>query len=46
MLGFRVLMYGGGGICAIVYLANLKQVRALTESAEDEGSTVIEPEPA
>jgi uncharacterized protein (TIRG00374 family) len=34
-LGFRVLMYGAGLICAIVYLANLKQVRALTESARE-----------
>src|SRR5439155_16451566 len=34
MLGFRVLMYGGGLICALVYLANLRQARGLTETAE------------
>ena len=30
MMGFRVLMYGGGVVCAGVYLANLRQVRGLT----------------
>jgi uncharacterized membrane protein YbhN (UPF0104 family) len=34
MMGFRVLMYGGGIVCASVYLANLRQVRGLTEAAE------------
>jgi hypothetical protein len=34
MMGFRVLMYGGGVICALVYLANIQQVRGLTEAAE------------
>ncbi len=34
MMGFRVLMYGGGIICALVYLARLRQVRGLTETAE------------
>jgi uncharacterized protein (TIRG00374 family) len=34
MMGFRVLMYGGGLICALVYLFNLKQVRGLTDAAE------------
>jgi glycosyltransferase 2 family protein len=33
-MGFRVLMYGGGIVCASVYLANLRQVRGLTEAAE------------
>jgi hypothetical protein len=33
MMGFRVLMYGGGLIGAIVYLTHLGQVRALTETA-------------
>jgi hypothetical protein len=34
MMGFRVLMYGGGIVCAGVYLANLRQVRGLTDTAE------------
>jgi glycosyltransferase 2 family protein len=34
MMGFRVLMYGGGILCAGVYLANLRQVRGLTDTAE------------
>jgi len=48
MMGFRVLMYGGGLVCAGVYLANLHQVRGLTADAEhleeeiDEG-TLDEP---
>ena len=35
MMGFRVLMYTGGLVSVCVYLANIKQVRALTESTED-----------
>ncbi len=35
MLGFRVLMYGGGLVASGVYLANLRQVRGLTETAEE-----------
>jgi glycosyltransferase 2 family protein len=31
MMGYRVLMYGGGVLSAIVYLANLRQVRTLVE---------------
>jgi uncharacterized protein (TIRG00374 family) len=34
MMGFRVLMYAFGLVGACVYLANLKQVRGLTEAAE------------
>jgi uncharacterized protein (TIRG00374 family) len=34
MMGFRVLMYGGGVVSAAVYLANLRQVRGLTAAAE------------
>jgi uncharacterized protein (TIRG00374 family) len=34
MMGFRVLMYGGGLVCAGVYLARIRQVRALTAEAE------------
>jgi uncharacterized protein (TIRG00374 family) len=33
MMGFRVLMYGGGLVSALVYLTHLGQVRALTETA-------------
>ena len=35
MMGFRVLMYAGGLVSAGVYLANLRQVRALTETAHE-----------
>ena len=34
MMGFRVLMYGAGLICACVYLAKLKEVRELTSAAK------------
>jgi len=34
MMGFRVLMYGGGLVSLSVYLANLRQVRSLTASAD------------
>ena len=34
MMGFRVLMYAGGVLSAIVYLANIRQVRALHEIAD------------
>ncbi len=33
MMGFRVLMYAGGLVAAGVYLANIRQVRSLTETA-------------
>jgi uncharacterized membrane protein YbhN (UPF0104 family) len=35
MMGFRVLNYGCGLIAAGVYLANLREVRALTKAATD-----------
>lgn len=35
MMGFRVLMYAGGLVSVAVYLANLRQVRSLTETAEE-----------
>ncbi len=34
MMGFRVLMYGGGLVSFLFYLANIRQVRALTDTAE------------
>jgi glycosyltransferase 2 family protein len=39
MMGFRVVMYGVGLVCACVYLAKLKEVRQLTSAAhqQDEG---------
>jgi uncharacterized protein (TIRG00374 family) len=42
MMGFRVLMYGGGIVCAAVYLANLRQVRGLTAAAEELGEEIVE----
>lgn len=33
MLGFRVLMYAGAFVSGCVYLANLRQVRSLTDTA-------------
>jgi uncharacterized protein (TIRG00374 family) len=35
MMGFRVLMYGGGIVCAAVYFLKLRQVRDLTAAAEE-----------
>ncbi len=35
MMGYRVLMYVGGLLCALVYLANAAQVRALRHDAEE-----------
>jgi hypothetical protein len=35
MMGFRLLMYSGGLVSAAVYLANIRQVRGLTEIAEE-----------
>ncbi len=50
MMGFRVLMYAGGLVAAGVYLANLRQVRSLTETAEELEDELVEnelgPEPA
>ncbi len=34
MMGFRVLMYGGGLISLLVYLANLSQVRSLSRNLD------------
>src|SRR5262249_10491382 len=44
MMAFRVLMYAGGLIGACVYLANLRQVRALTEAAEHIKEELLEGE--
>ena len=35
MMGYRVLTYTGGLVSAAIYLANLRQVRALTESINE-----------
>lgn len=35
MMGFRVVMYGGALVGAVVYLARLKEVRGLTATAHD-----------
>ncbi len=46
MMGFRVVMYIAGLVCACVYLANLKEVRELTSNpptTEDEPA--LEPGP-
>jgi uncharacterized membrane protein YbhN (UPF0104 family) len=44
MMGFRVLMYGGALVGAIVYLAKLKDVRGLTASAHQIEEELIEGE--
>jgi glycosyltransferase 2 family protein len=36
MMGFRVVMYGAGLVCACVYLAKLKEVRELTSTARED----------
>ena len=38
MMGYRVLMYAGGVVCALVYLAKLGQVRNLSAPAPDAAS--------
>ena len=35
MMGFRVLMYAGGLVSVCFYLANLRQVRTLADSADE-----------
>jgi hypothetical protein len=42
MMGFRVLMYGGGLVGAIVYVVKLKDVRGLTVSAHQIEEEIIE----
>jgi uncharacterized protein (TIRG00374 family) len=42
MMGFRVLMYGGGIVCAAVYVANLRQVRGLTAAAEELEEEIVD----
>jgi hypothetical protein len=42
MMGFRVVMYGGALIGAIVYLAKLKEVRGLTATAHQIEEELIE----
>ena len=42
MMGFRVLMYAGGLVAAGVYLANIRQVRSLTETAEELKAELVE----
>ena len=50
MMGFRVLMYAGGLVSVLVYLANMRQVRDLREQAEtieeelEEGAIGREPQ--
>ena len=39
MMGFRIVMYAGGLVSVLVYLANLRQVRTL--EAEKAGATII-----
>ncbi len=42
MMGFRVVMYGGALIGALVYLAKLKEVRGLTASAHQIEEEILE----
>jgi uncharacterized membrane protein YbhN (UPF0104 family) len=44
MMGFRVLMYAGGLVSACVYFANIRQVRALTDTAEQLGEDLLDNE--
>ena len=44
MIAFRLLTYAGGLVSVSVYLANLKQVRSLTESAETLEDELLEGE--
>ena len=42
MMAFHLLMYGGGLVSAAVYLTRLKQVRELTDTAEELEEELIE----
>ena len=42
MMAFRLLLYGGGLVSVAVYLTRLKQVRELTDTAEDLEEELIE----
>jgi hypothetical protein len=42
MMGFRVVMYGGALVGAIVYLAKLQEVRGLTTAAHQIEEELIE----
>jgi glycosyltransferase 2 family protein len=42
MMGFRVLMYGGAFVGALVYLAKIREVRALTASAHQIEEDLLE----
>lgn len=44
MMGFRVLMYAGALVSACFYLANLKQVRGLSDTAEHLEEELLEGE--
>lgn len=52
MMGYRVVMYASGGVSALVYAANARQVRSLRARAEslaidaEEGRLVDQAEPA
>ena len=48
MMAFRILMYGAGGVSALVYLANVRQVRTLAKEAgpifeEAIDATIVDP---
>jgi glycosyltransferase 2 family protein len=48
MMAFRILMYGAGGVSALVYLANVRQVRTLAKEAgpifeEAIAATIVDP---
>ena len=57
MMAFRILMYGAGAVSALVYLANIRQVRTIAQEAEpiyedildativDPGTKLPEPKP-
>ncbi len=42
MMGFRILMFGSGLIGACVYLANLKEIRSLSDEAQHLDDDVVE----
>ena len=44
MMGFRVLMYAGGLVSVCFYLANLRQVRTLADSADELEQELIDGE--
>ena len=43
MMGFRLMMYGGGFVSVVVYLFNMSQVKQLSSAAGEIGTMASPP---